>query len=30
MDIAADLDFMLGATAGDKPTGICRHVRQLT
>ena len=26
-DIATDLDFIVGATAGDKPTGICRHLR---
>ena len=26
MDIAADLDFVVGASAGDRPTGICRRL----
>ena len=30
MDIAIDLDFIVGVIAGDKPTGICRRLRQLT
>jgi len=30
MDIATDLDFIVRAAAGDKPTGICRHLRRLT
>jgi hypothetical protein len=24
MDIATDFNFIVGAAAGDKPTGICR------
>jgi hypothetical protein len=30
MDIATDLDFIVGAAAGDQPTGICRRLQQLT
>jgi hypothetical protein len=30
MDIAPDLAFIVRAAAGDKPTGICRRLRQLT
>jgi hypothetical protein len=29
-DIATDLDFIVGATVGDKPIGICRRLRHLT
>ena len=30
MDIATDLEFVVRAAAGDKLTGICRRLRQLT
>jgi len=30
VDIAADLDFIVGAFAGDKPTGLCRRLWRLT
>jgi len=30
VDIAIDLDLIVGAVAGDKPTGICRLLRRLT
>jgi hypothetical protein len=29
-DIATDLDFIVGAIAGDKPTDFCRGLRRLT
>jgi len=29
-DISTDLDFIVGAAVGDKPTGICRRLRQFT
>jgi hypothetical protein len=29
MDIATDLDFIVRAAAGAKPTGNCRRLRQL-
>jgi hypothetical protein len=30
MDIAADLDFKVEVTAGDKPTSICHRFQRLT
>ena len=30
MNIASDLNFIIGTATGDKPTGIYRHLQQLT
>jgi hypothetical protein len=30
MGIAGDLNFIVGAAAGDKPTGVCRRLWRLT
>ena len=29
-DIAPDSDLIVGAPAGDKPTGVCLHLQRLT
>ncbi len=30
MDIATDLDFIIGAVDGDNPTGFCHRLQWLT